>query len=303
MLYDTGMNYDFNIGNISSSLIYPIWEKRCNYKIIENNNDSDICIIFFSSNGVYYPNEPEVFEKIIINEDRYEWENLANTVSSKVKKIFFLRDVFKNFYITGINKDINCIDGIVDFLKKHTENLNVYTVGSSAGGYAATIVGMKLNAKKIFSFSGQFDISKENIINYPLIELLRNEKTFSKYYDLKPHLKYLGNLLFYYCPIYFEDDVRQMTEVKSCSKNIVINRIKSYEHGYMLPPSLFPLICFMNTKKIVFLAVYTRLHSVTPDIYAFLISHSFTLLNFICAWGIDFMKRIVSTIANKLKGI
>ncbi len=53
-------------------------------------------------------------------ENTYEWENL--TQNPKIReyfgKIVFLRDVYRHFYIEGLNPRINCIDAIVDVLKE-----------------------------------------------------------------------------------------------------------------------------------------------------------------------------------------
>ena len=41
-----------------------------NYREIFLNPSSDICIVFFSSNGLYYPNTIAEFEKTVMQEDR-----------------------------------------------------------------------------------------------------------------------------------------------------------------------------------------------------------------------------------------
>lgn len=169
------MQFDFNLGNINSKYLYPIWEERDNYEIVKYSNNSNLCFVYFSSNGVYFPNEVDVFNKMIINENRFEWKHLNNTVNSKIGKAIFIRDVFKNFYITGINSNINSIDNLLDFLRKETEGYDVYTIGSSAGGYMAMLAGSLLQVKRIYSFSGQFDISSEDVSSYPLIELMRKQ--------------------------------------------------------------------------------------------------------------------------------
>ena len=43
-----------------------------NYKEIFLNPFSDVCIILFSSNGLYYPNTKEEFRETVLGEDRYE---------------------------------------------------------------------------------------------------------------------------------------------------------------------------------------------------------------------------------------
>ena len=84
------MQFDFNLGNINSKYIYPIWEKKDNYEIVKYSNNSNLCFVYFSSNGVYFPNEVDVFNKMIINENRFEWKHLNNTVNSKIGKAIWL---------------------------------------------------------------------------------------------------------------------------------------------------------------------------------------------------------------------
>lgn len=48
--------------------------KEGNFKIIEGNNqESKLCYIVFSGNGIYWPNTLEIFEQTI-NTDYYEWK-------------------------------------------------------------------------------------------------------------------------------------------------------------------------------------------------------------------------------------
>ena len=51
---------------------------------------------------------------------------------------------------------MNTIPLLLEWLKKETRGYEVYTVGSSAGGYAAVLFGYSLNAERIISFNGQF---------------------------------------------------------------------------------------------------------------------------------------------------
>ena len=62
--------------------------KALNYRIVETSARTNNAIVFFSGNGLYFPNTKEVFENVILNSDRYEWENIIN--------LLFLCGIFTN---------------------------------------------------------------------------------------------------------------------------------------------------------------------------------------------------------------
>ena len=72
-----------------------------------------------------------------------------------------MRDVFKCWYLEGINKELNSRTAVLDFLKNELSEFNVTAMGISAGGYAAIYFGLNLSAKNIISFSPQIDLKIE----------------------------------------------------------------------------------------------------------------------------------------------
>ena len=50
------------------------------------------------------------------------------------------------------------MDTLLELLRMLTVGHEIITIGSSGGGYAATVVGMMLNAKTVYCFSGYFDL-------------------------------------------------------------------------------------------------------------------------------------------------
>lgn len=92
-----------NIFQIDSKCVIEAF-KEDNYSIeyaeeidlIEN----DLCVIYFSSNEIYYPNTLESFEYSILKNDKYEWKQ---NKFSNAKKHIFLRDLHKQWYLSGIN--------------------------------------------------------------------------------------------------------------------------------------------------------------------------------------------------------
>jgi len=122
-----------------SEIINEVYNKN-NFLIVYDEKciNKDTCAIYFSSNNIYYPNTEEVFRKRIIERDFYEW---YHTRISKAYKHIFLRDIKKQWYITGINSQINSPELLLNFLKKEVKGFSTITVGSSAGGSAEVLYG------------------------------------------------------------------------------------------------------------------------------------------------------------------
>ena len=119
-----------------------------------------MCAIYFSSNGIYFPNTENTFNEIIVKKNRYEW---YDTRVKDAQKHIFVRDVFKQWYVKGINSQIDTQAKLLDFLRKETEGYDIITIGSSAGGYASALFGTLLHAKIALAFSPQ--ITLENMIS------------------------------------------------------------------------------------------------------------------------------------------
>lgn len=172
-----------------------------NYQCIDTGTESDLCYIFFSSNGLYFPDEKEVFDRVVTRGDRYEWKWVAAQagIPGKAGRIIYVRDVFKDWYSLGISKEVNTLDKTLDLLRVLTEGYRVVTVGSSAGGYMAVFTAVKLQAAWCVNFSGQYKIKAD----------VRQE-----YRDLSGMLGEYNGMIFYFVPVYSEQDLEQYKLVK-----------------------------------------------------------------------------------------
>ncbi len=200
-----------------------------NYLIEETAGSGNICAIYFSSSGIYYPNTVEEFHKAFIDENRYEW---YETRMSCASKHIFIRDVAKQFYITGISRELDTIEKIVSFLKEQTEGYRIITVGSSAGAYAATVAGIELGAEMIFCFSGYFNLNVLDKEVWPYIAKYSNDKNRTKWYDIHDlALNYRKEIIYFY-PQNNQEDAVQSSFVAD-SKNIHFHKYscKSDVHG------------------------------------------------------------------------
>jgi hypothetical protein len=220
--------------------------KEGNIKIINFNNRSDKCLLFCSGNGLYYPNTDEEYIKKIRKQNRYEWEHIASNkkIQNAVKKIIFIRDIYKQWYVTGINKDLNCIDKLVEYIKNETKSLKIITVGNSAGGYTAVLLGVLLNAVRIITISGQYCLWPFVDTN-PLLKQYKNDVNRSKYYDLRNLLTDNKSQIIYIFPIRCENDIEQYNYIKDFA-NIHFYKINSQNHGTGINSTQYPYIFLYN---------------------------------------------------------
>ena len=99
-----------------------------NYRIKYNheNADSNICVIYCSSSGIYYPNIEEFSKAFIKRENKYEWKN------------YIVKRAYKYIWIRGINI-------LIEFIKIETKVMKI--IRSSGGAYIATILSYVLEAQ------------------------------------------------------------------------------------------------------------------------------------------------------------
>ncbi len=180
-------------------VVNSVYENDDNY-IVEYDNKAikEYCILYFSSNNIYFPNSPSAFEKNIVKKNRYEW--YANRITGY--KHIFLRDIKKQWYVSGINSTINTPKKLLEFLMRETSGFKIITLGSSAGGFAAILYGQLLNAELIYSFNGQFEVKSllksSNETIDPLLFRNQENKSLLPYFDVKPFIKKPQNVYYFH---------------------------------------------------------------------------------------------------------
>jgi hypothetical protein len=206
-----------------------------NIKVIDLQNKSNKCLLVCSGNGLYFPNTFEEYTKKIRIDDRYEWENITKNkvIQSNFSKIIFIRDIYKQWYVTGINSKINNIEKLAEHLKNETHGYETTITGVSAGGYIAVLIGILIKANTIITICGQYNLwggdGRENFVDTnPLLKKYKSEPEYSKYYDIT---KLMGkNQIIYFVPIHCEGDIPQYELVKN-NQNIKIFKFDSKKHG------------------------------------------------------------------------
>lgn len=179
-----------------SALVLREYEKD-NYKVIDTGIRTGRAIIFFTSNGLYYPNTEEEFTQKVILEDRYEGENISRhrKIRQYYERIIFVRDIYKQWYVNGINPRYNTADKVAELLEELTHGLKVTTFGGSAGGYAAVLFAYLLKAERFFSISGQFSITHQINEGAPFILMNASDSAKNKYYNITQFTQGGGGVL------------------------------------------------------------------------------------------------------------
>lgn len=140
-------------------IVQDYWLNEPNFLIEYNEQCSskEYCAIYFCSNDIWFPHTEEIFRKRIVKNNFFEWYRCR---IARAYKHIFVRDVFKQWYLTGINGEINSTDKLYEFLKKETAGYKVITLGSSAGGYASALFGPMLGAVQSICFNAQFCLQR-----------------------------------------------------------------------------------------------------------------------------------------------
>lgn len=224
------------------------YSKNDNYYIMDIVPENKNCLIIFSSNGLYVPNTEEAFVEKIIKNDRYEFMKVSRTVKIEKQfgKIIFVRDVWRSWYVRGINQELNSIDKVIEKLKELTAGYSVVTTGISSGGYMAVVTGIKLKAEKVLCFSGQFFLgnSQRNCINIRY----ENDETRNKYFDIVALVEKTEVPIIYFYPAQCDADKRQAERVIGYS-NVVPFAFDYAIHAQTVVPCNFKYLFGMSVEE------------------------------------------------------
>lgn len=228
-----------------------IYEKD-NYKEVLVDAHKNVCYIFFSSNAIFFPDTKESFYESIIERDRYEWENICKSkeIIEKAGKILFIRDIYKSFYVQGINSSINSIDKLIQFIEEKTNGYKVIVVGNSAGGYMAMLIGWLIGAQSVFCFAGQVSLFEaDNVLErYTLLRKYKYELEYNKYFDIRKY--HNPNVeVFYFYAAKCENDLIQK---KLCDELVNVHKMgfDSKKHGITMYSANMPYVLSRNNEKL-----------------------------------------------------
>lgn len=228
-----------------------IYNSSPNYEI-EFTSDTKECVaIYFTSHNLFFPHNVESFRKSVIEKKHFEWKN--NRVIRAGKHIF-LRDVYKQWYASGINDKINSIEKLAEWLTQEVQGYKeVICLGSSGGGYAATLIGNLISATTIFNFNGQWSfydqIERDGIVISPLIkQMIENHHEGQKYFSISKEL-YDNTNTYYFVSSRSQWDKEQLQLIEHFQHTHIIRFFTSH-HGIPFLKSTLPYIINMKNEEL-----------------------------------------------------
>lgn len=250
----------------SEKFIQDLYNTRKNFQLIKTKVTTKRLIIFFTSNHLFYDEK----HFLVPDYEYYEWINISKDINNYYSNFIFIRNVHHCWYLNGINKEINSIDKLIDFLKniinKYCKDYEITVCGSSAGGYIATLCGIKLNADIVLNFSGQFVLDTEA---YKPKHVKLSE--YLKYKSIIPLIKKqiadnekIKTQINYYFPYYSKIDYIQYLKVRNF-KNLNILKFDNTRHGRTIFPIYFKEILTMNKKQLDEIAQIYKDKIITND--------------------------------------
>ena len=238
--------------------MYDIWSEKLqgailpeyesgNIRVYDESKEREYCYVFCSSNNIWYPNTKQAYEENIVLRDRYEWTNFS---PSKAGKRIYVRDIYKSWYVTGVNKDIDSIDKLVDFIKKISEGLKLICIGSSSGGYLAVLLGCLLDADHVLCFSAQMELNNQWAIDKNgLLKYYKNVSERSCFYNLKPYIEKGSTPIYYIVPINCKQDRYHYNYISSCL-NIRSICFRSKHHGVVVSKCNLPKLIDCSKEEL-----------------------------------------------------
>lgn len=238
---------------LSNASLITLREQYENIRVVNcPGNRSNLCAIYFSSNALYAPNTEEAIRKALFENDRYEW---TKNLICNAKRHIFVRDVYKQWYLEGVNSACDTVEKTLSLLKKHLEGCaSCVCVGSSAGGFAAVLFGSLLGAERILAFNPQFTLSpfledKDCPFLNPILWRNKNNGSVKRYYDLKDIVKAHDRPIYYFVSARSEKDLIQYHYIRECGsvKTIFFN---TSNHGIPFLRPVFRYVLNADNREL-----------------------------------------------------
>ncbi len=221
-----------------------------------NKEGNRVAVVYFSSNGLYWRGENNFYNRIV-SQNRYEWKK--NKLKNADMHIF-VRDVWCRYYFYGINARIDSISKLAEFIKEQTKDYaKVIMVGSSAGGYAATLIGSLNKADYVLSFSGQFDVEAfdkyccaSKGVEYPQnLYMLKGDDLAErkKYLQIAEYVKEADVPIYYWVGNYNQADVYDC-QIAMSLPNVRVFRLENTKHGMPMDKRCLSDLINMNRTNL-----------------------------------------------------
>ena len=220
-------------------------ESRSKHNWLIEDGDDPTCTIYAvycSSNGIYFPNDEDTFIKRIVQQNKFDWK--SNRIVG-VKKHIYIRDVYKQWYIEGINNELNSIEKVADWIRSVSEtNAKYVFLGSSAGGYMCLCLASILGG---IAFAGSPQICLKPEPKYPIL-LEHYQKGDITWYDLSKILQASPAENFIFFGQENREDVAQI-ELVSQFDNVHVIPFRTSLHGVVFYP--FNVMWFYSKRSLL----------------------------------------------------
>jgi len=221
-----------------------------NYKVIHGLKKNKICVVFFSGNALYYPNNETCFKKMIFLEDRYEWAHVSSILLEYVEKIILIRDIRKSWYVDGINSSICTLEKTVKLVRDLTEGYRVIIYGNSAGGYMAMVTGMIIGADRVYNWGGQVNLKSASTIKTEFLKTALKEPQKEKYLDIRFMLQNNKVPIFSYYAAKNPSDIENLNILKKFP-NVFLGLIDSENHGIGFQRDVYINMIHIDKEKLM----------------------------------------------------
>lgn len=232
-----------------SSIVKAAYEQTDNFLIeYDIAQNVDYCAIYFCSNNIYYPNTDESFTSSIVEKNRFEW---YGTRVPYAHKHIFIRDIQKQWYLTGVNGAINSPEKLLSFLQAETKDYQIITLGSSAGGFAAVLYGSLLKANLMLSFNGQFEIrsllKKSTELIDPILFRFQESMHLLDFFEIKAFITEPSNIFYFH-----SNGSNYDREQKSYINDVKLNVIgfKTSHHGVPFLKCNLPFVLAKTNQQL-----------------------------------------------------
>ena len=242
------LNSSCKVFQTDSEIVKQFYREQNNYLIEFNKKaEKEWCAIYFCSNDIYYPNTEEIFRKRIIEKNFFEW---YHTRIDRAYKHIFIRDIFKQWYLSGINENISSPEKLIEFLRKETAGYKVITVGSSAGGYAAILYGYFINTQYTLSFNPQFELKsllqKSTEEKNPLIFRICDKR--KEYFDITQYINKERKIFYFYSNKSLWD-MEQYNHIEKKITDLYIITFRTKHHGIPFLKVALPKILNLSIEE------------------------------------------------------
>lgn len=249
---ETVNNTIFQIDNPKVKATYANTD---NFKVKLYEDDGvqkDLCVLYFSSNELYYPNTAKAFESSILVKDKFEWQRNYLKIAHKH---IFIRDIQKQWYIEGISAMNNSPMKLYELLQELTKGFRVYTIGSSAGGFAAMLYGSLLEAERVYAFNAQLNlnliIQNSNTITDPLLFKYKDSER-GKFFTIDNYIAPKTDY-FYFQSSKSSFDINQYASFQK-KEDILRVPFKTSNHGFPFLRHNLGHVLELNKKQLIALS-------------------------------------------------